>query len=249
MSNCICATTRPKSGTKRPNTPGLVHPAQHQLGRIERRSAPPGTRRWRAGRRAPPCRSAPHRGLRRASPLGWISSRSRAAIANSSTSRTGSARKKSSSGIEIRPRSRHEAGEPLGPAADRRQREAEALLAQLLVELGEEQAGQVADRLGVEEIELHEALDRRFSRPVGVVHDFGDLRWWSKPSRSSARPASRWRWQRTDQKKRSARSKRRNSAAVSKPGPDEVRRAARRRGHICRSSRACGGRAARPCRP
>ena len=39
----------------------------------------------------------------------------------------------------------------------------------------------------------------------------------SKPSRSSARPAARWRWQRTDQKKRSARSKRRNSAALNRP--------------------------------
>ena len=58
----------------------------------------------------------------------------------------------------------------------RRKREAEALLAQLLVELGEEHAGQVADRLRVEEIELHEALDRRFPGPVGVMHDLGDAR-------------------------------------------------------------------------
>ena len=41
----------------------------------------------------------------------------------------------------------------------------------------------------------------------------------SKPSRSSARPAARWRWQRTAQKKRSARSKRRNSALVNRPLP------------------------------
>ena len=58
----------------------------------------------------------------------------------------------------------HEAVEALRPAAKRRKREAEAVLAQLLVELGEEHAGQIADRLGVEEIELHEALDRGFSR-------------------------------------------------------------------------------------
>jgi hypothetical protein len=32
MSNCICALTLPKSGMKRPNTPGLVHPPEHGLG-------------------------------------------------------------------------------------------------------------------------------------------------------------------------------------------------------------------------
>ena len=41
--------------------------------------------------------------------------------------------------------------------------------------MGEEHAGQVADRLRVEEIELHEALDRRFAGPVGVAHRLGDL--------------------------------------------------------------------------
>ena len=47
--------------------------------------------------------------------------------------------------------------------------------ANLLVELGEEQAGQVADGFGVEEIELHEPLDRRFPGAVGVMHHFGDV--------------------------------------------------------------------------
>src|SRR4029079_16077724 len=55
-------------------------------------------------------------------------------------------------------------------------RETEALLAELLVELREEQAGQVANRLRVEEIELHEALDRRLPGAVGVVHDPRDAR-------------------------------------------------------------------------
>ena len=72
-----------------------------------------------------------------------------------------------------------------------RKREAAALVAHLLVELGKEQAGQVADRLRIQEVELHEALDRRFARPVGVAHRPGDLPLMSKPSRSSARPASR----------------------------------------------------------
>ena len=69
-----------------------------------------------------------------------------------------------------------EPAQALGLAPQRRQGEAETLLAQLLVELGEEHAGQIADRFGIEEVELHEALDRGFSRPVGVMHDRGDAR-------------------------------------------------------------------------
>src|SRR5690349_10079265 len=65
----------------------------------------------------------------------------------------------------------HETAEPFWAATDRRQGEAKALPAHLLVELCEENPGQVADRLRVEEIELHEALDRRFARPVGIIHD------------------------------------------------------------------------------
>ena len=38
-----------------------------------------------------------------------------------------------------------------------------------------EDAGQVADRLGVEEIELHEAFDRRLARAIGIMHPGGDL--------------------------------------------------------------------------
>ena len=68
------------------------------------------------------------------------------------------------------------AAEALRPSADGRKREAEALLPQLLVELREEHAGQVADGLRVQEVELHEALDRGFSRAVGVMHDLGKPR-------------------------------------------------------------------------
>src|SRR5438309_5893676 len=70
----------------------------------------------------------------------------------------------------------NEAAEPLGPPADRRKREAEALLAKLLVELGEEDSREVPNRFRVQEIELHEALDRRFPGPVGIMHDLGDAR-------------------------------------------------------------------------
>ena len=154
---------------------GLVHPAQHQLGRVDVGQHLHEQARWRAGRRAPWRRSAWHRGSRRASRWGGF----RAARARPArTARAGAPDRsaKKSSRRDRQPAAvEGEAVEALGPAADRRQREAEALLAQLLVELGEEQAGQVADRLGVEEVELHEALDRRFPRPVGVMHDLGDV--------------------------------------------------------------------------
>ena len=68
-----------------------------------------------------------------------------------------------------------EAFEPAGPAADRGQAEAAALPGELLVEMGEEHPGQVADRLRVQEIVAHEALDRRFAGPVGVAHPGRDL--------------------------------------------------------------------------
>ena len=45
----------------------------------------------------------------------------------------------------------------------------------LLVEMREESAGDVADRLGMDEIELHEAFDRALPRPLGEVHPLRDL--------------------------------------------------------------------------
>src|SRR3546814_1837741 len=57
----------------------------------------------------------------------------------------------------------HEAVELLGRAADRRQAEAAAARGELLVEMGEEQPGQIADLLCDEEIVPHETLDARRS--------------------------------------------------------------------------------------
>jgi hypothetical protein len=74
------------------------------------------------------------------------------------------------------PTVKNEAAKPLGSASDGRQREAEPLLSQLLVKLGKEHSSEIANRLCVQEIELHEPLDRRFPWPVGVVHDLGDAR-------------------------------------------------------------------------
>jgi hypothetical protein len=41
---------------------------------------------------------------------------------------------------------------------------------ELLVEMREEHAGEVAHRLRVQEIMLHEALDRRGAGAVGIMH-------------------------------------------------------------------------------
>ena len=46
---------------------------------------------------------------------------------------------------------------------------------ELLVDMGEEHAGQAADPLGLEEVELHEALDLALARAVGEIHPLGDL--------------------------------------------------------------------------
>src|SRR3546814_21191177 len=59
--------------------------------------------------------------------------------------------------------------------AQPRQAETAAARGEFLIEMGEEQPGQVADRLRLEEIELHEAFDRRFARPIGIIHPPRDL--------------------------------------------------------------------------
>src|SRR5690349_3855484 len=129
MSNCICATTRPKSGTKRPNTPASF---------IQRSTIAGGE-----GEEF----EEPH----------WVGAEEIIG------------RNRNAAAIE------HESAEPLGLPPDRGQREAEALLAELLVELGKENSGEVADGFGVDEVELHEPLDRRFPGTVRVVHDLRNL--------------------------------------------------------------------------
>ncbi len=69
----------------------------------------------------------------------------------------------------------YEAFEPARPPLERRQAEAPPTARELLVEMGEEHSGQVPHGSRVEEIVAHEALDRRFARPVGVIHAHGDL--------------------------------------------------------------------------
>ena len=205
-------------GNEAAEHPGLVHPAQHQVGiaavlvSTSRKKAlaagssrtcvdQPRIARGGAHRRRD---GFPARRARRAR-----TSRSAAPDPRRRSRRAGSpaARGRARSRRAARAAADASAGRSGGPCS-----------ANLLVELGEEQAGQVADRLRVEEIELHEALDRRFARAGRrSASRAGDLALMSNASRSSARPAARWRWQRTAQKKRSARSNRRNSAAVSSP--------------------------------
>ncbi len=50
-----------------------------------------------------------------------------------------------------------------------------ALAFELLIEVGEEHAGEIADTLHLQEIELHEALDGAFAGAVGEVHAVGDF--------------------------------------------------------------------------
>ena len=45
---------------------------------------------------------------------------------------------------------------------------------ELLVDMREENAGQRADSLGLQEIELHEPFDRALARPFGEIHPFGN---------------------------------------------------------------------------
>ena len=106
---------------------------------------------------------------------GWISSPWRSASANIWTSRTGSSARKASSGTASRPRSSMKPSSLPGPAAEGGQADPAAAAGELVVEMGEEQPGQVADRLRVQEIVAHEALDRRLAGPVGIVHPGRDL--------------------------------------------------------------------------
>ena len=61
-------------------------------------------------------------------------------------------------------------------AAEGGQREAAALGGHLFVQLRQEQPGQIADRLGLQEVELHEPLDRRLAGSVGIAQRRGDQR-------------------------------------------------------------------------
>ncbi len=106
--------------------------------------------------------------------LGWISSSCLSASAKISIIRTGSSRRKSSLGEGDAPRVEHEPVE-LARLGEEARHVAPAALGHLVVEMGEEHAGQVADRLRGQEIEMHEALDRKAAASLGETHAPGDL--------------------------------------------------------------------------
>ena len=97
-------------------------------------------------------------------------------MANISTSRTGCLARKLVVGDRQPPAVEREAVQLGRPPHEGRQGEAPALAAHLLVQLGEEQAGQIADRLRLQEIELHEPLDRRLAGPLGIAQRPRDRR-------------------------------------------------------------------------
>ena len=151
---------RERSGrTRRPRSSSAA-PSRDRAGWSARR----GTGRWRAGRRGrlASISLASRAAARIAS--GWISSPWRSASANIWISRTGSSREEIVVGDGEPAAVEHEAFELARAAAEGGQAEAAAAAGELLVEMGEEHAGQVADRLRVQEIVAHEALDRRSCR-------------------------------------------------------------------------------------
>ena len=155
---------------------GLVHPAQHQSGLVAARSARRGTRRWRADRRGPG-RPAARRGSPRASPSGGSRAlrarRARTARSAAPDPRRTSRRSGSTAGRGramkpsscLRPAAEASAGakrRPLSPICSSSWARNTPVRSPTVFAL--------------QEIELHEALDRRFARPVGVMHRVGDLR-------------------------------------------------------------------------
>ena len=70
----------------------------------------------------------------------------------------------------------HEAFQLARAAAQGRQADKAAPApGEAVVEMREEQAGEIPHLLRGQEIMLHEAFDRRAARPVGIAHAFGDL--------------------------------------------------------------------------
>ena len=139
---------RERSGRTRPPRSSSAAPARGRAGR----SARPGTARWRADRRGMSSISFASRAAARIA-SGWTSSPCASASANSSIRRTGSSAKKSSRGSARRPRSRTKPFSRLGRRRIVGRPKRRPRAAKLLVEMRQEDAGQVADRLRLQEID------------------------------------------------------------------------------------------------
>jgi hypothetical protein len=72
-----------------------------------------------------------------------------------------------------------------------------------LLQRGAEDAGEVADVLGDQEVVLHEALDVRQPGMLGVAEPLGDLALHVEGQPLLGRPVRKCRWQRTAQRKSS----------------------------------------------
>ena len=187
MSCCVCATTRPKSGTKRPNTPaslrrrkrrlGIVARGQHRheqaigLGIVAQPVDQPDVLRDQPQASRDGCRGRSP--ARHGTGAGSPPDPSRTIVGRRRASRSPSSRKPSS----WRGRSvcHSAASLRLAPMA--------------VLERGDEDARQVADRLGMKIVVLHEALDAAAARRgPGSPGACAISRWRSNDRRSSARP-------------------------------------------------------------
>ena len=121
-------------------------------------------------------RSAPRRGRRRASPAGGSPAVARRRARTSRSAAPDPARKKSSAGIDDPAAVEHEAVELAraggGSSASAKRK---PFLPSCSSRCARNTPVRSPTVFALQEIELHEALDRRFAGPVGVVHDLGDL--------------------------------------------------------------------------
>ena len=174
MSNCIWATTRPKSGTKRPKTPAsfiqrsTVSGSRSEVSTSRNRRF--ASRIGAHGRvdQLGMARGGAHRQRMDFQPV-FVGQREHPDQPDRIGREEIVVRHGEPAAVE------QEAFELARPAAEAGQAEAAAASGELLVEMGEEDAGQVADRFRVQEIVAHEALDRALSRPVGIMHPRRDL--------------------------------------------------------------------------
>jgi hypothetical protein len=150
MSNCICATTRPKSGTKRPNTPASFI----QRSTVSGSRGEVSTSRNKALARGIGAHLIVDQlGVAAAARIasGWISSRSVGEREDLDQAHR-ILGEEVVAGSASRPRSSTKPSSLRGRRRIVGKAEAAAALGELLVEVGEEDAGQVADRFRVQEI-------------------------------------------------------------------------------------------------
>src|SRR5262249_21519153 len=173
MSYCICATTRPKSGTKRPKTQASLNRRSAISGSFgdvsmsrKRRFASGSARRSRSTRRRFWVIS------RRLA--GWMARAFRCATSKMRSMSTGGCCNASSLRKARPPGATPEALDLLADQAEVGQ--AKAGLALRRLERGAEDARQVADALGDQEVVLHQPFDALAAGVVGIAEAARQLR-------------------------------------------------------------------------